>query len=116
MSLDEVTVTTLIIGFKVVTLAFGSLITYFAFKAFRRTENRSLLLLATGFGIVTLGTFLAGIVHQLLIPDFKTGLIIESALLTCGFFVIVLSLYLTQPQPRVVSVAEHIRGTVYDND
>lgn len=93
MNLDDLTVTTLIIGVKVVTLAFGGLITYFSVRAYRRTLNPSLLLLAVGFAIVTLGTILAGIVHQLLVPDFRAGLLVESALLTCGFLVIVLSLY-----------------------
>lgn len=94
--IGEATTTTLIIGLKTLTLVLGGLITYFAFKAYRRTGERALGYLAVGFGIITFGTFLAGVVDQLLDADILTGLLIESALITAGFIVIVYSLYATQ--------------------
>jgi hypothetical protein len=97
MSPHQITSTTLIIGFKVLTLVFGGLISYLAFKAFRRTRSRSLGALSLGFAIITGGTFLAGVFHQLLDADFQTGLLIESALIALGFLVIVYSLYTTKP-------------------
>lgn len=96
MSSYEITTTTLIIGFKTLTLVLGGLITYLAYKAYRRTNARSLAALSVGFGIVTLGTFLAGVVDQLLDADFLTGLLIESALIAIGFLIIVYSLYTTR--------------------
>ena len=96
MSSYEITTTTLIIGFKTLTLVLGGLITYLAYKAYRRTRSRSLAALSLGFGIVTLGTFLAGVVDQLLAADFLTGLLIESALIALGFLIIVYSLYTTR--------------------
>lgn len=95
MSPHELTVTTFIIAFKTVTLLLGALITYLAFKAYRRTGERSLGALSLGFGIVTTGTLIAGIADQLVQADFLTGLLIESALIAVGFAVIVYSLYVT---------------------
>lgn len=97
MSPHAITATSLIIGFKVLTLVLGGLISYLAFKAYRRTRARSLGALALGFAIITCGTFLAGVFHQLLDAEFQTGLVIESALIALGFLVIVYSLYTTKP-------------------
>ena len=46
-----------------------------------------------GFGIVTLGTLLGGVVDQVLRAGFQLGQLVESALLALGFAVIVYSLY-----------------------
>jgi hypothetical protein len=88
-------ITTVIIGLKTLTLALGGLITYFAYRAYRRTEDPALGLLAVGFAIVTFGTLLAGAVDQLLQADILVGLLVESALIAAGFVVIVYSLYTT---------------------
>jgi len=97
MSPHDITTTMLIIGFKTLTLVLGGLITFLAFKAYRRTGARSLGALSLGFAIVTLGTFLAGVVDQVLAAGFLAGLLIESALIAAGFLVIVYSLYTTKP-------------------
>lgn len=95
MSPNELTITSLILGFKTITLVLGSLITFLAYKAYRRTDDNSLGLLSLGFGIVTLGTLLAGVADQLLQADFLIGLLIQSALIAAGFLVITYSLYST---------------------
>jgi len=46
-----------------------------------------------GFGIVTLGILLGGVVDQVLRAGFQFGQLVESALLALGFAVIVYSLY-----------------------
>lgn len=91
------TVTTFVIGFKIISLLFGGFITYLAFKAYRKTGARSLGALSLGFAIITTGTFLAGVVDQVLDAGFQTSQLIESALVALGFLVIVYSLYTTQP-------------------
>jgi hypothetical protein len=97
MSMADATVPSLIIALKTLTLVLGGLITYYAYRAYRRTRSRSLGALALGFGIMTLGTLLAGIADQLFNANFQVGLLIESALLATGFGVIVYSLYTTTP-------------------
>jgi hypothetical protein len=96
MSPHEITIQPAIIALKTITLLLGGLITYLAYKAYRRTGARSLRFLAVGFGIVTMGTFLAGVVDRLFASAFQWGLLIESALIAVGFAVIIYSLYATE--------------------
>jgi hypothetical protein len=93
MSPHGITIPTLIVALKTLTLLLGGLITYLAYKAYQRTDARSLQLLAVGFGVVTLGVLLAGVVDQFLQYDFRIGQLVETTLVTVGFAVIVYSLY-----------------------
>ncbi|MFC7204175.1 hypothetical protein ACFQJC_11670 [Haloferax namakaokahaiae] len=87
------TVATLIIIVKTGILILGSLITYFSFKAYRRTGSSALRALALGFGIVTFGALLAGAFDMLLSIDLATGVLIDAVLTFIGFAVITYSLY-----------------------
>lgn len=93
MNADIVSVTALVVALKTVTLTLGGLITYFTYRAYRRTDSPALRALAVGFGIVTLGAFLAGIADQVLGVDRTTVLVIESTLTAVGFGVITYSVY-----------------------
>ena len=102
----------LIVALKTVTLLLGGLITYFSYNAYQRTKARPLWYLAVGFGVVTLGTLLAGIVDQIITLSLISGdqlpftvqtlgahsvadiaLVLESGLTAVGFAIIVYSLY-----------------------
>jgi len=91
-----ITTQTLIVATKTLTLLLGGLITYFAYRAYRRTGSSSLRALTVGFGIVTVGSLTAGVVDQIAQLDFRVGLLIESSLIAVGFAVIVYSLYVTE--------------------
>lgn len=78
---------------KTLVLVVGSVITYFAFKAYRRTRQRALGYLAGGFGLVTLGLVLAGMLYELLEVQLAMGILLESLLVLAGFLVIAYSLY-----------------------
>ena len=82
-----------IIILKTVILLFGSAITYVAYRAHRRTEAQSLRALAVGFGVVTVGSILAGIAHQVFGVPLRLGVLINSLLTALGFAIIVYSLY-----------------------
>jgi len=84
---------TVVVALKTVTLLLGGLVTYFASKAWRRTGSPALRSLAIGFGIVTLGSLLAGVADQVLAMDRTFATLTESALTAVGFAVIVYSLY-----------------------
>lgn len=99
MSPHDITLSTLILVFKTITLLLGGLITLLAYRSYTRTGSRSLATLALGFGIVTLGAVLGGITDQLLDAGFQLGLLVESGLFTLGFAVIVYSLYVTDRRP-----------------
>ena len=82
-----------ITALKTATLLFGGVITLFAYRAYSRTRSPALRALAIGFGIVTLGTAIAGAVDLLLGFDRQVALVVESALVALGFGVIAYSLY-----------------------
>ncbi|WP_254864716.1 DUF7521 family protein [Halovivax gelatinilyticus] len=87
----EVTIALAVV--KTLVLIVGGVITYFAFKAYRRTRQRALGLLATGFGLVTLGLAFAGLLHEILDVSLEFGVLVESVLVLIGFLVIAYSLY-----------------------
>ncbi len=87
----EVTIALTVV--KTLLLIVGGIITYFAYKAYRRTRQRPLGYLAAGFGIVTLGLVLAGLLYELLSVPLAVGILIESLLSLVGFVVIAFSLY-----------------------
>ena len=89
------TITPLVIAFKTVTLLVGGLVTVLAVKAARGTHTRGLWYLAAGFGVITAGALLAGVLDQLAAVGPSASLAIESGLTAAGFCVIAYSLYLT---------------------
>lgn len=86
-------ITTAIVVLKACTLVLGGLITYYAFRAYRRTTARPLGILAVGFAVVTIGSLLAGVVDQFTAQPAANALVIESGLTVVGFAVILYSLY-----------------------
>jgi hypothetical protein len=85
--------TTVVIVLKTLMLVLGGLITFYGYKAYRRTGSPSLRILFIGFGIVTFGALLAGIVDQLLGVNPDVALVVESLFTVIGFGAILLSLY-----------------------
>jgi O-antigen/teichoic acid export membrane protein len=83
----------LVTALKTVTLLIGATITFFSYRAYRRTEVPALRALAIGFGIVTLGSLLAGVVDQFVNLGRESAIVVESALTAIGFAVILYSLY-----------------------
>ncbi|MFB6201828.1 MAG: hypothetical protein ABEI98_07440 [Halorhabdus sp.] len=82
-----------VIALKTLTLLLGGLITFLAYRAYRRTNSQSLGTLALGFAVVTLGALLAGISDLVVELPIRQTLLLESALTATGFAVIVYSLY-----------------------
>jgi hypothetical protein len=85
---------TAVVVVKTVILLLGSGITYIAYKAYRRTGASSLRALGIGFGVITLGSLLAGVADQLLSVSLEMGVLINSVLVAIGFAIIMYSLYL----------------------
>ncbi|MCL9813794.1 DUF7521 family protein [Natranaeroarchaeum aerophilus] len=86
-------VTTALAIVKTLILILGTIITYYAFKAYRRTQSTALGALALGFGAITLGSFLAGVATDILGVPLAAGILIESLLVLVGFAIIAYSLY-----------------------
>ena len=84
----------LVVALKAITLALGGLISYLSYRAYRRTNAGPLWYLAIGFGVITLGSLLAGVFDQFLTSVGRdSALVIESALTAIGFAIITYSLY-----------------------
>ncbi|MEF8776172.1 MAG: hypothetical protein V5A43_06680 [Haloarculaceae archaeon] len=96
-SLESIASPVVITAVKTVTLLLGGLITYLGYRAYRRTGARSLRALSAGFGLITVGSLLAGVADLVLGTPIEVGLLIESSLIAVGFGIIVYSLYLTEP-------------------
>jgi hypothetical protein len=86
-------VATAVTVLKLLSLALGGLITYFSYKAYRRTESPALRALTIGFAVITVGAFVAGVVDQIVLVDQSHALLVESAFTTGGFAIILYSLY-----------------------
>ena len=86
-------ITSTIVALKTTTLIFGALITYFAWKAYQRTQADALQPLAIGFGVVTIGSILAGAIDHLVPVNGTYALMADSALTAVGFAIILYSLY-----------------------
>lgn len=76
----------------------GGVITYLALVAYRRTGAAELRALAVGFGVVTLGSVLGGVVD--LVADgtigeagLLLGVLVQSVVTALGFAIITYSLY-----------------------
>jgi len=93
MSPHQVTTPIAIVVLKTLTLILGAAIAYLAYQAYKRTGAKPLQFLAYGFGFVTLGSLLAGVIDQVLRLGFRLGQLVETALVTVGFAVILYSLY-----------------------
>lgn len=80
---------------KTLVLLVGGVVTYYSVKAYRRTGDQSLGLLAAGFGIVTLGAFFGGVVNEVLNVVLAVGVIVEGLFMLLGFALIAYSLRVT---------------------
>lgn len=86
----------IVVAFKTATLLLGGFITLLAARAARKTGDPGLRYLAAGFGVVTLGSLLAGSANQLFSVGAGAALVVESGLTAVGFTVIAYSLYVTR--------------------
>jgi len=82
-----------IIVVKTGILVLGGLITYFSWKAYRKTGTDALRALGLGFGVITLGALLGGTLDFILGVSLATGILIDAILTFVGFAIIMYSLY-----------------------
>lgn len=92
--------TTVIVAANVATLVLGGAITALAWRAYRRTGSQALFSLSLGIGLVTLGTAIGGLLHQLTPYNLLTAVAIQSVFVACGFAVLGFSLTRTAATPN----------------
>jgi TRAP-type C4-dicarboxylate transport system permease small subunit len=97
-----------IVATKTLTLILGGLITYYSYQAYQRTSARELQALSWGFGIMTFGALIGGVI-DIFVPailsriewlpqsGFQDWLVVsvfvQSLLTTVAFAIILYSLY-----------------------
>ncbi|WP_254538778.1 DUF7521 family protein [Halomarina litorea] len=87
---DTTTVVLLVV--RLVVLALGILITYDSFEAYRRTGTYYMRNAAIGFGIITLGVFIEGVLFEFGGLNLAVVHIVESVAIALGFLILLISL------------------------
>lgn len=78
--------------FQLAIAILGALIVYYTGKGYLRTSKKSLLFLAVGFAIVTVGVLVAGTLFGLLKSDIISAEIVVAGSEVLGFALIVYSI------------------------
>ena len=84
--------TAILVVVRLLVLALGILITYYSFEAYRRTGTYYMRNAAIGFGIITLGVFIEGVLFEFAGIDLAVVHVIESVAIGLGFVVLLISL------------------------
>nr|WP_222845536.1 hypothetical protein [Natronomonas salsuginis] len=84
--------TAILVVVRLLVLALGILITYYSFEAYRRTGTYYMRNAAIGFGIITLGVFIEGVLFEFAGVDLAVVHVIESVAIGLGFVVLLISL------------------------
>jgi uncharacterized membrane protein len=81
---------------QALVLIFGLVVVYYAAKSYRRTKSKSMLLLALGFGITTVGSVVGGVAYELMGAGLEDADMLYAVAQAVGFFIILLSLAVTK--------------------
>lgn len=94
MALEGNTVTlATLTALKAITVALGFLIVFLAWKAYRSTRRRAILVLGVGMAIMTLGAISEALAFQGLSWSLDQSHVFEGVVTLVGFAVLVYSLY-----------------------
>lgn len=85
-------INTLIAVTNAIILILGAVITLTARKAYIRSGSPAMKTFAIGFGIITTGAIMGGIVHHLLSLSISQSILIQSSLTALGFVFLWISL------------------------
>lgn len=88
-------IATVVVFAKAVVLPLGVGITFFAYRAYRRTGAAAMRSFALGFAVLTLGSVLGGGLDQLVGVGLDVGLLVNSLFTAVGFVILARSLYVT---------------------
>jgi len=71
----------------------GLLLAYLSIKAYRKSKSKNMLFLSIGFGIITVGSILAGLSFEFLGFSLLQVNIVESLMILVGFIMVMYSIY-----------------------
>lgn len=78
---------------KVAALVLGGIVTLLAYRAYRRTNIDGLQYFSFGLLVITIGTFLIGVLHHIFGVPVVPGMLLESLILCAGFGIMIYGLY-----------------------
>lgn len=78
---------------KIIALFLGAYIVYLAYMGYRRNASRPLLYVAMGFGLITLGTFVEGLLFVILGSNILAAIATGTIVTAIGFIVMIYSIY-----------------------
>jgi hypothetical protein len=96
-NVPNVTTTVAVIVLVISTIILGGLIAVLAHRAARRSNSRPMRLFSIGFGILTLGLALGGVLAVTVRIDAQEGLLIQGVFVVIGLAVLLRSLYMRLP-------------------
>ncbi len=73
-------------------LIFGSVVVYYAYRAYGKSKSQAMFLLAVGFAFVAVGALVAGVMYNLGAGDLEAAVTVQAYSQAIGFFIIVYSL------------------------
>ena len=71
----------------------GLLLAYLSLKAYRKSKSKNMLFLSIGFGIITVGSILAGLSFEFWGFTLLQVNIVESLMILVGFIMVMYSIY-----------------------
>nr|AIE90745.1 hypothetical protein [uncultured marine thaumarchaeote AD1000_06_A03] len=71
----------------------GLLLAYLSLKAYKKSKSNNMLFLSIGFGIITVGSILAGLSFEFLGFTLLQVNIVESLMILVGFIMVMYSIY-----------------------
>jgi uncharacterized membrane protein len=94
-------IATIVVFAKALVLPLGVGITFFAYRAYRRTGAAAMRSFALGFAVVTFGSALGGGLDHLAGVALETGLLVNGLFTAVGFTILARSLYVTDAHLEV---------------
>lgn len=88
----------LIVASNVVTVVLGGLVTMLAVRAYSRTESTPLRALAVGFGCITAGSIVSGLLHQVGFVTLLGGVAVQNVFVAAGFTFVAIALFERGPR------------------
>jgi hypothetical protein len=88
-------IATVVVFVKALVLPLGVGITFFAYRAYRRTGAAAMRSFTVGFAVVTLGSVLGGGLDHLAGVGLEIGLLVNGLFTALGFAILARSLYVT---------------------
>lgn len=82
-----------VITAELIVLGCAGLLSYLAFRAYRRTGSPSLRTLVIGLALVAGGSILGGVLHQVGSVSFDVSLGVDSAVTAVGFLVVIYAVF-----------------------